>query len=90
MTNWTAVQSMPANYVFPPEKRPGKQTFPNWNDISIIDLQKFDGLERHEIIQQIMKACQDFGIFQVHSSNFCFLFKRNAARKPYSFPFFWP
>lgn len=66
MSNWSDVQSMPENYVFPPDKRPGKLIFPDCKDIPTIDLEKAEGLDRAEIIQQIMKASQEFGFFQVH------------------------
>ncbi|KAL3517691.1 hypothetical protein ACH5RR_020280 [Cinchona calisaya] len=65
MSNWSDVQSMPESYVFPPDKRPGKHIFPDCKDIPTIDLDKAEGLNRAEIIQQIIKASQEFGFFQV-------------------------
>ncbi|CAI9107651.1 OLC1v1007059C1 [Oldenlandia corymbosa var. corymbosa] len=66
MSNWKDVQSIPPNYIFPPDRRPGKISFPNCKDIPIIDLRKIDGHDdRSETIQQIIKACRHFGFFQV-------------------------
>ncbi|KAL5792764.1 hypothetical protein ACOSP7_001358 [Xanthoceras sorbifolium] len=57
------VQSLPETYVLPPEKRPGNLIFPpGKSNIPVLDL---GGHDRHEIIQQIMKASEEFGFFQV-------------------------
>ncbi|CAK9140632.1 unnamed protein product [Ilex paraguariensis] len=66
ISNWSNVQSMPESFVFPPERRPGKNLVPVCNDIPVIDLKPID--EDHdpaETIQQILKASQEFGFFQV-------------------------
>ena len=58
---------MPANYVFSEDKRPGGDiAAPVCKDIPVIDLSRVDGIDRHEIIQKIMVANQDSGMFQVH------------------------
>ncbi|KAK3193575.1 hypothetical protein Dsin_024885 [Dipteronia sinensis] len=58
------VQSLPETYVLPPEIRPGELSFcpDESNNIPVLDL---GGNDRNEIIQQIMKASQEFGFFQV-------------------------
>ncbi|CAI9288452.1 unnamed protein product [Lactuca saligna] len=64
-SNWSNIQSLPESYVFPPERRPGTNNIPASKDIPIIDLEKIYGPERYEIVQHIIKASQDFGLFQV-------------------------
>jgi len=63
VSSWSKnVQSVPANYVFPEDKRPGGDfAAPVCKDIPVIDL----SLGRLNVIQQIMKANQDSGMFQV-------------------------
>ncbi|XP_050363392.1 hyoscyamine 6-dioxygenase-like [Argentina anserina] len=63
VSSWFDVhQSVPETYVFPPEKRPGKLKVPVCKSIPVIDLGSHD---RRDTIQQICKASQDFGFFQV-------------------------
>ncbi|KAE9454570.1 hypothetical protein C3L33_13530, partial [Rhododendron williamsianum] len=67
LSTWSRnVQSVPANYVFPEDKRPGGDiAAPVCKDIPVIDLSRLDDLDHVEIIQQIMKANHDLGMFQV-------------------------
>lgn len=65
MSNWSEVKSLPQNYIFPPGQRPGKLIFPVYKDIPVIDLEKARGNERAQLVQEILKASQDFGLFQV-------------------------
>ncbi|PIN04039.1 Hyoscyamine (6S)-dioxygenase [Handroanthus impetiginosus] len=66
MSNWSNVaQSLPENYIFPPDKRPGKHVFPVFRNVPVIDLQKSEDHNRAGIIQQIFHASQEFGFFQV-------------------------
>ncbi|KAI3742667.1 hypothetical protein L1987_60359 [Smallanthus sonchifolius] len=65
ISNWSGVQSLPETYIFPPERRPGDHKIPSSKDIPIIDLETINGPERAQTIQQIIKASQDFGLFQV-------------------------
>ncbi|KAL2556914.1 2-oxoglutarate (2OG) and Fe(II)-dependent oxygenase superfamily protein [Forsythia ovata] len=65
MSNWTDVQSLPKSYVFPPDRRPGENVFPVCKNVPVIDLEKAEGLDRVETIQQILNASQEFGFFQV-------------------------
>ncbi|KAH0714170.1 hypothetical protein KY284_007075 [Solanum tuberosum] len=62
ISNWSNVEFVPKTYIFPPESRPGKLEFPVCTDIPLIDL-------AHNIpdetIQQVIRACQEFGFFQV-------------------------
>nr|XP_043611361.1 hyoscyamine 6-dioxygenase-like [Erigeron canadensis] len=65
ISNWSSVQSLPESYIFPPERRPGTYIIPSSKDIPLIDLENINGPERALIAQQIVKACQNFGLFQV-------------------------
>lgn len=68
LSSWSReVQSVPANYVFPKDKRPGGDIeVPVCKDLPVIDLSQMDGIDhRVKIVQQIMKANRDFGMFQV-------------------------
>lgn len=58
------VQAVPEEYILPKEKRPGDIAAPLCKDIPVIDLAQ-TGLDQYEIIQTMMEASQDFGIFQV-------------------------
>ncbi|KAL6208742.1 hypothetical protein ACLB2K_019687 [Fragaria x ananassa] len=63
VSSWFDVhQSVPQTYVFPPEKRPGKLKVSLCKSIPVVDLGSHD---RRDTIQQIFKASQDFGFFQV-------------------------
>ncbi|WCJ38368.1 2-oxoglutarate (2OG) and Fe(II)-dependent oxygenase superfamily protein [Euphorbia peplus] len=55
-------ESVPNNYVFPSEFRPGNFTFSASDSTPVIDLR---GHDRAATVLQIMKASQDFGFFQV-------------------------
>ncbi|KAK6150256.1 hypothetical protein DH2020_017781 [Rehmannia glutinosa] len=69
MSNWSkVVKSVPENYIFPPDKRPGKHVFPVVNDVPVIDLENAQGQNRADIIQQILSASQEFGFFQTKLS----------------------
>ncbi|KAL4585766.1 hypothetical protein LXL04_010392 [Taraxacum kok-saghyz] len=60
VSTWSnGAQSVPQDYVMPPERRPG-DFITVCKDIPVIDLQN----DRFEIVQQILKACQEFGLFQ--------------------------
>lgn len=65
ISNWPNVQSVPESFVFPPERRPGNNTVPICKDIPVIDLKNVQSSDRSQIIQQIIKASQEFGLFQV-------------------------
>ncbi|PSS30072.1 Hyoscyamine 6-dioxygenase [Actinidia chinensis var. chinensis] len=66
MSNWSSVQSIPENYVLPPHKRTGKVTANSTGkEIPVIDFEKADCHDRDETIRQILKACQEIGLFQV-------------------------
>ncbi|GKB41472.1 hyoscyamine 6-dioxygenase-like protein [Tanacetum coccineum] len=64
-SNWSNVQTLPDNYIFPPERRPGTKKIMSSKDIPIINLERINGPERAQIIQQIIKSSEDFGLFQV-------------------------
>ncbi|KAL8213956.1 hypothetical protein R6Q57_003405 [Mikania cordata] len=65
ISNWSNVQSLSESFIFPPEQRPGNHKISASTDIPIIDLERINGPERYQIIQQAIKASQDFGLFQV-------------------------
>ncbi|XP_074284791.1 flavanone 3-dioxygenase 2-like [Silene latifolia] len=66
VSSWCDGETVPENYVFPPELRPGDNLLPK-SDISIpiIDLDKLHGPDHTSIVTQIMDACQEFGVFQI-------------------------
>lgn len=67
VSSWYNDKSLPHDYVFPPDKRPGKDhEVARCNSIPVIDLEKADYDGRNHIIQQIRDASQDFGFFQVN------------------------
>ncbi|KAK0607052.1 hypothetical protein LWI29_008463 [Acer saccharum] len=86
VTSLFDVQSLPKNYVLPPERRLGEVRFSpgKSNNIPVLDL---EGHDRNEIIQQITKASQEFGFFQVRppghhagvSQSMSFFLHNNAA-----------
>ncbi|XWS76270.1 hypothetical protein CRYUN_Cryun01aG0160900 [Craigia yunnanensis] len=61
ISSWDKDQPLPESYIFPPDKRPGKLVVPRCNAVPVIDL----GDNRTDLIQQILKASQEFGLFQV-------------------------
>ncbi|KAK3193574.1 hypothetical protein Dsin_024884 [Dipteronia sinensis] len=62
---WSKDQSLPENYIFPPENRPGKfADAPPSDTIPVIDLSKTVD-NRADTIQQILQASKEFGFFQV-------------------------
>lgn len=68
VSKWYKDESLPENYIFPPETRPGKSIVPLCNTIPVIDLSQALGHNRSDTIQQILKASKEFGFFQVHAS----------------------
>ncbi|KAL8267807.1 hypothetical protein R6Q59_001605 [Mikania micrantha] len=58
--SFNGVESVPKDYVMPPERRAG-DFVRVCNEIPVINLVN----DRREIVQQILKACQEFGLFQV-------------------------
>ncbi|KAL4571983.1 hypothetical protein LXL04_018751 [Taraxacum kok-saghyz] len=66
LSSWSsAAVSLPENYVFPVHSRPGDTTVPFCKTLPMIDLKAALAYGRHNAIQQVLEACQDFGIFQV-------------------------
>lgn len=61
------VQSLPAQYIMPPERRPGNFILV-CKDIPVIDLREASGHLRADLVAQIMKASTEFGLFQVHTN----------------------
>ncbi|KAI3773018.1 hypothetical protein L6452_04215 [Arctium lappa] len=66
ISNWCmTVKSLPQEYVFPKDTRPGDQVVPNFENCPVIDLEKAGSDDRNDIIQQVLQASQDCGLFQV-------------------------
>ncbi|OMO78458.1 hypothetical protein CCACVL1_14365, partial [Corchorus capsularis] len=61
VSSWYKDQSLPESYIFPPDVRPGKLDVPTCNKIPVIDLGNGD----NNLVDQLLKASQDFGMFQV-------------------------
>ncbi|XP_022771255.1 hyoscyamine 6-dioxygenase-like [Durio zibethinus] len=61
VSSWYKDQPLPESYIFPPDKRPGKLLVPKSNTVPVIDLAD----NRTDIIQQMLKASLEFGLFQV-------------------------
>ncbi|XP_004250131.2 hyoscyamine 6-dioxygenase-like [Solanum lycopersicum] len=68
ISNWSNVEFVPKKYIFPLDRRPGKIKFPVCHDIPLIDLANN---HPNDAIQQVIKACQEFGIFQVINHGVC-------------------
>ncbi|GAA0145106.1 oxygenase [Lithospermum erythrorhizon] len=58
------VKNMPEEYIFPPDKKPGKFITACTENNPVIDLASLDH-DPAATIQQLTKACQEFGFFQV-------------------------
>ncbi|XP_058746223.1 protein DOWNY MILDEW RESISTANCE 6-like isoform X1 [Vicia villosa] len=66
VSNWSNIQSVPENYIFPPETRPGEDLkIPFSHSIPIIDLNEAQNGDRANTIQKIIKAAKEFGFFHV-------------------------
>lgn len=65
LSNWYNIQSVPNNYVLPPDERPGDVIVPPCKTIPVIDLGKAVGDTQAETIRQILQASHEFGFFQV-------------------------
>ncbi|MFS7930615.1 putative hyoscyamine (6S)-dioxygenase [Helianthus anomalus] len=62
LSSWSSnVKSLPESYVFPVDSRPGDMTVPFCNTLPVVDLAR----DRHDAVQEILRACQDYGLFQV-------------------------
>lgn len=65
VTGWCKnVESLPANYIMPPEKRPSH--FSISKEIPVLDLGQEAGHGRADLIAQMIKASEEYGVFQVH------------------------
>jgi len=72
ISNRSSIKSVPEDYVFPPETRPGNFKIPINKTIPIIDLSEAQNGDRTKTIQQIIKAAEEFGFFQVFILIFLF------------------
>ncbi|KAK7345783.1 hypothetical protein VNO77_16394 [Canavalia gladiata] len=57
--------SLPEDYIFPPESRPGNLKIPFNSNIPVIDLSEAQNDDRTNTIHKIIKAAEEFGFFQV-------------------------
>ncbi|KAI5394931.1 hypothetical protein KIW84_061518 [Lathyrus oleraceus] len=62
--NWSSIESVPENYIFPPETRPGDIEIPISHSVPVIDLSEAHSVDRTNTIQKIIKAAEEFGFFQ--------------------------
>ncbi|XWS31435.1 hypothetical protein CRYUN_Cryun23aG0075500 [Craigia yunnanensis] len=65
VSGWCNSKPLPESYIFPSETRPGKVIVPSCNTIPVIDLSKAETQNRTDRVQQILKASEEFGFFQV-------------------------
>jgi hypothetical protein len=61
------LQSLSEKYIFPEKIRPGKVAIALCESIPVIDLGDIAGQNRANIAQEILKASQEFGFFQVRT-----------------------
>ncbi|MFS7975302.1 putative hyoscyamine (6S)-dioxygenase [Helianthus anomalus] len=62
VSTWSkTTQTLPENYIFPPDQRPGSFEIPLCQNIPVIDL----SASHSKTVQEILHACQEFGFFQV-------------------------
>ena len=69
VSSWYNDRSLPELYILPPEDRPGMLS-PGKN-IPVVDLGAHD---QTDILQQILEASQEFGMFQVPPTSFLLFF----------------
>ena len=67
VSNWCNSKLLPESYVFPSDTRPGKVIVPSCNTVPVIDLSKAETQNRTDIVEQILKASEEFGFFQVNT-----------------------
>ncbi|KAG4981961.1 Hyoscyamine 6-dioxygenase [Glycine soja] len=65
LSNRFNVGSLPEDYIFPPELRPGDLKVPFSTNIPVIDLSEAQNGDRTNTIQKIINASEEFGFFQV-------------------------
>ncbi|KAK8982328.1 hypothetical protein V6N11_037499 [Hibiscus sabdariffa] len=65
VSSWYKNKTLPQSYIFPPETRPGNLIVPTCKTILVIDLGSTVDQSRTRIVQQILKASQEYGFFQV-------------------------
>ncbi|XP_076926807.1 hyoscyamine 6-dioxygenase-like [Bidens hawaiensis] len=62
VSTWSkTTQTLPENYIFPVNERPGSVDVPLFQNIPLIDL----SANHSQTVQEILDACQEFGFFQV-------------------------
>lgn len=77
--NWSkTAQILQKNYLFSVGERPNSVEIPLFQNIALIDLSS--GQSQIQKAQEILDACQEYGLFQVRS---CYLVKLNKNHKNY-------
>ncbi|XP_024968709.1 hyoscyamine 6-dioxygenase-like [Cynara cardunculus var. scolymus] len=72
VSSWyNTVKSVPQDYVFPEDTRPGDKIVPILENCPIIDLEEKVPGDRNDIIQQVLQASQEYGLFQVINHGVC-------------------
>ncbi|CAK7346428.1 unnamed protein product [Dovyalis caffra] len=66
ISGWCDINSVPESYILPPEIRPGNYVVPQCDTIPLIDLGGglLGNCDRVKVVQQIVKASQEYGFFQ--------------------------
>ncbi|KAI3773015.1 hypothetical protein L6452_04212 [Arctium lappa] len=72
VSSWcNTVKFVPQDYVFPEDTRTEDQTVPILKNCPMIDLEKAVSGDRNDVIQQVLQASQDCGLFQVINHGVC-------------------
>lgn len=66
-SRWFNVESVPQSHTFPVEDRPGTEPIPVCNTIPVLSI---GTSQKQDIVQDILKASEDLGFFQVRESLF--------------------
>ncbi|XP_009790805.1 hyoscyamine 6-dioxygenase-like [Nicotiana tabacum] len=64
ISSWSKVETVPPSHCIPLHERPLNSVLID-KEIPLIDLEKAKGEERAVIVQQLRKACEEYGFFQV-------------------------
>ena len=67
LSNGFSDRSVPEDYIFPLELRPGNLKIPFNSNIPVIDLNEAQNGDRTNTIQKIIKAAEEFGFFQLRT-----------------------
>lgn len=66
LSNKNNIKSVPKSYVLQPENRPGNLLVPKYVKVPVIDIGgENTSVDRPKIVHQIIKACEEYGFFQL-------------------------